>query len=377
LLAKAIAGVNTPDQFATFLFQFKAGIRAMAPTERLFLPAGWRNMDGGHSVVHVVERTGADEFTFTVHNGGKGVEFHPSSVASHPKTKYQTTLVFRGIAGAKLLDDAFWYMLWKMNVATSDDHRCELLYEVLLPHLLDACVGVAVARQADRQPRVDGSGDFRTPQRAEINYLKSSKEALRWLLRSEGWTAAQCKAFSFLMRRQLIDMAAQDLNQLERIPEADAKLLRVAAQKLARAATKESEAAPSRMDASGLEEVWAQLQWLESQIEEKIETKAQMPVLDMQMRAEWRPFPNFGLFRRDQPVEQFAGAKKEKKDNALIDFLALPAKRNDIKHFGDGHMRIKTGATLLPPAAAAAASCLTFFLLFACRSALCVSDYPQ
>lgn len=162
------------------------------------------------------------------------------------------------------------------------------------------------------------------------------QEALRYLLREEGWTRDQCKHFSFLMRRQLLDMTAQDLNQLDSISESEAKLLRVATQNLARAATKESQSNnPKRLEADGLEEVWAQLQWVESQIGAKLVAPEVLPRLGMELKAEYQPFPNFALFRREQPVEQFAGFKKPKAENSLIDFLSLPAKSSDIHHFGD------------------------------------------
>jgi len=59
-LAKAMAEVQTPAQFAAFLFQFKSAIRNMAPTEKLLIPAGWRSMDGGSSVMLVIERHESD-----------------------------------------------------------------------------------------------------------------------------------------------------------------------------------------------------------------------------------------------------------------------------------------------------------------------------
>jgi len=335
MLARQMAKVSTPDQFAQFLFTFKQGLRGLAPTEKIIIPGGWRNMDGGHSVFHVIERD-ESSYTFTVHNGGKGVEYHPSSVSSHPKTKYQTSLRFSGISAEKMLDDGLWYMLFKMQLATSDDHRMEVLYDVLLPHLLDACVGTAIERQQahDRNSEVAVlEPEFRTAQRAEINYLKSMKECVHYLLLAEGWTLPHVKHLSFLLRRQMIEWTVLDLNQRPAISRADAKIMRLAAQNLARCANKESESQPRRLEADGLEEVWAQLQWLESQLEAKVKAHDTMPKLEMEASAKWIPFPSFNLFRRDQSVEQFSGWKKEKETVDLIDFLALPQKSSEFKHF--------------------------------------------
>lgn len=200
-----------------------------------------------------------------------------------------------------------------MQVSTSDDHRCEVLYDVLLPHLLENSVGGAIAKQLAVDPVAAKLCEYRTAQRAEVNYLKGMKEALRYILREEGWSAPHVKHFFFLMRRQLIDLTTLDLNQLESISEADAKLLRVACQKLARSAIKESETiSPKRLEAEGLEEVYAQLQWVESQITAKLAPHPPMPMLEMTMKAAFEPFPNFDLFRRTAPVEQFAGWKKDR-----------------------------------------------------------------
>jgi hypothetical protein len=286
--------------------------------------------------MHILERESATAYSLTIHNGGKGIVYHPSSVDSHPKTKYRTSLKFTNLSSEKVLDDAFWYMYLKMQVSTSDDHRCEVLYEVLLPHLLDCAIGVAIERQFKRDPRSAELCEFRTPQRAEVNYLPPAQEALRYVLREEGWTAAQTKHFAFLMRRQLLDMTALDLHCLDTISVADAALLRVACQKLARAAAKESETSnPKRLEADGLEEVYAQLQWVESEIVAKLAPRAPLPALDMQLTGTWQPYPNFALFRRTSPVEQFAGFSKPRAGNDLIDMLALPAHRSDILHFGD------------------------------------------
>lgn len=113
-LGKGLTQINTPDQFASFLFQFKSAVRNMAPTEKLLLPGGFRSMEGGHAIMHFLERT-ESAYSLTVHNTGKGIAYHPSTVTAHPKTKYRTTLKFTNISAEKILDDAFWCQLkaWK------------------------------------------------------------------------------------------------------------------------------------------------------------------------------------------------------------------------------------------------------------------------
>lgn len=74
-------------------------------------------------------------FNFYVHNTGTGIEYHPSDASAHPKMKYLTTVVVSDIPKDRMLDSGFWYMFFKIQVAQSDDHRKEVLYEILLPYV--------------------------------------------------------------------------------------------------------------------------------------------------------------------------------------------------------------------------------------------------
>ena len=121
-LGKGLTQINTPDQFASFLFQFIQAVKGMASTEKLLLPGGYRAMEGGNCVMHFLERT-ETSYSLTVHNTEKkGVSYHPSTVTSHPKTKYRTTLKFTNIPLDKITDNGFWYMFWKQMVSAASFH---------------------------------------------------------------------------------------------------------------------------------------------------------------------------------------------------------------------------------------------------------------
>jgi hypothetical protein len=85
-----------------------------------------------HGLIYMVERQ-ATSFTFFVCNTGEGVQYHPASTKDPPKMKFKTTVRFDNIPREKILDEALWYMLFKIQATKSDNHRLEILYEIVLP----------------------------------------------------------------------------------------------------------------------------------------------------------------------------------------------------------------------------------------------------
>jgi hypothetical protein len=99
-----------------------------------------------------IERVDAETYSVYVHNTtlGQGVEYHPSSARAHPKAgaprtrpgafapepavqmKFLTTIKLT-VPASRLTDDGFWYMFFKVQAVASDDHRKEILYDILLP----------------------------------------------------------------------------------------------------------------------------------------------------------------------------------------------------------------------------------------------------
>lgn len=106
------------------------------------LPGGWRTPDGGHAVMYAVVREAdsapaaaagcsttdcppalaSRRFTFVVLNSGLGLSYHPSTQAGadgQPKLRYRTGLALGGIAGWRLADPSFLFMLLRLHAQSS------------------------------------------------------------------------------------------------------------------------------------------------------------------------------------------------------------------------------------------------------------------
>ncbi len=96
-------------------------------------PGGWHTIVGGHAIILMIERMSESNYSFIICNSGNGVQYHPSNASSTPKIKYQTTVRFNNIPSERMLDDGFWYFIWRMKIISSDDHNVDMFYDVLLP----------------------------------------------------------------------------------------------------------------------------------------------------------------------------------------------------------------------------------------------------
>ena len=128
-----MAKIKQPQQLSVFLKSFVKTLREMKSGEEVLVPGGWQDTDSGHCIMHVFKRQRDEAFTFSVHNAGKGVKFHRASAGKPPGMKRELSAVFHNVPAARVLDHGFWYMFFKIHVTKSDDHRHEVLYDVLYP----------------------------------------------------------------------------------------------------------------------------------------------------------------------------------------------------------------------------------------------------
>jgi Ca2+-binding EF-hand superfamily protein len=325
LFAQQAAQVKTPDDFSQFLYVFKGLLSDLRVGDRIVIPGGWRQVGAGHSVIHTIIRSTTDTFAFCVHNTGKGVDYHPSSASSHPKMKYQTTIKIDNIPRDHFMDDAFWYLLFKIQIAEQEDHRPEILYDVLLPHLAGKPLAVALQEQKE-----DVCIEFRTPQRSETNFTRGVLEAMRYSLRASGLDRAQIKQLFFAMRKQFLIYAEADMHQVQGLLDSDVRLIHVACQQTARAAIKECDA--KRLSGVELANVNHLIDRLDSLAKTRSGQGRPIPELTMELSAKWTAFPGAGMLPRELGVEQFAGWKKASTHNKLIDFTRLNRRCESFEH---------------------------------------------
>lgn len=141
-VAEAAISAEKPEEVMTLLQQFVEKIEKLEIGKQMLIPGGWNHLQSVGSVLFIVERT-AETYTVVLCNSGQGLEYHPSSgsdtAATPPKIKYRTSLRFEGIAPRKISDIAFWstmFSLW-VKKEPSEYHRHEVIYDVLLPWLLE------------------------------------------------------------------------------------------------------------------------------------------------------------------------------------------------------------------------------------------------
>lgn len=109
---------RSEEKFLEFLTDLKTRISSMQKGGVMLFPGGWSDDSGDHVLLYVLERKG-DSFAFGVcNNGGAGVEYHPL-YADSVGFKYRLSVVIDDIPPHRIVDSAFWYMLFKMQVRFS------------------------------------------------------------------------------------------------------------------------------------------------------------------------------------------------------------------------------------------------------------------
>lgn len=61
---------------------------------------------------------------------GDGNQHHPSTEIFYPRGKVATTIVIADLPRAKILDDVFWFGVWRMHMVCDNSNHGDVLYEV-------------------------------------------------------------------------------------------------------------------------------------------------------------------------------------------------------------------------------------------------------
>lgn len=319
-MARLASKVQKPEDLANFLKLFGGFLKNLEDGKRLVLPGGWREMDTGQAVMYTVLRTG-ETFSFFVHNTGKGITYHPSTAVDAPKMKYQTTIRISNIPRARMLDDVVWYFFWKIQVAQSDDHRAEVLYEMLLPYLAGKPLAHALAESAEEKDESD-LVEFCTPQRSQTNYLQPVLEAFRYSMRSSGLSREQVKQVMFAIRLEFLAHATTDIHEVRALMASDAKLIKTACQQTARHAVKQAE--KGHLNGSELKYIHDIVKDLEQLVAAREQSDSSIPLLLANEKDNWLPMSNFDLIPRSEGVEPFAGWKNLAPKFHSCDFTRIP-----------------------------------------------------
>jgi hypothetical protein len=179
----------------------------------------------------MVERTSHSTFAFAVINSGKGLEYHPSSYTNAfeepPTLQKQMVVIAEDVPAERILDGAFWYMLYKMVVWPAHIHTAEVLYEKLLSALnakpLTANYSSGAQSVRWRAP----------PHGTDTSFFNCAWEALHFLA-SRKLSPAKADYLGLLMKWQMGIMVQKDLKiTTDVLSGSDFRFVRQALQQLA------------------------------------------------------------------------------------------------------------------------------------------------
>lgn len=238
-----------------FLADFLQKLENLRPGGRLVVPGGWSSPTGGHAVIYIVfcdaaqltnepvTKDAPDEqwvYSFATCNTGDGVNYHPQiDCEYYPKSKHQCAIIFEDIPRHRLIEESFWYMLFKMKVISDSSHGPEMLYEVLLPHLCGNLVYTAVSKKLER------NGHWETIQRSGTCFMRSILTSLRFMMKRDGFSRLQQKQLFVALRLAYVDIVSENLEQKELGPqsshlinESDIQLIEIACDQATRSVSK-------------------------------------------------------------------------------------------------------------------------------------------
>eukprot|EP01052_Picozoa_sp_SAG31_P041140 SAG31_NODE_6156_length_2145_cov_2.099218_3_plen_313_part_00 len=124
--------------------------------------------------------------------------------------RYQTCLRLDNIPQERITDPAFLALLFNLRKETGDEsHIAQILYDVLLPWLVDKPIMLALEEQ-----RPDPCAEFRTAQRSKSSGYFCVLEAIRYMLRRKGVSRPQLKQLTYALRREMLTKVKDDLEAI-------------------------------------------------------------------------------------------------------------------------------------------------------------------
>jgi hypothetical protein len=364
---------------AAFAERFMDRLKALGVGQRLAFGGGWMKKSGGHALMHVAERT-AKGFTLIVCNTGQGVGYHPSIGRDYPKTKHKTAIALADIPSDRFLDPALWYVFWSLRTTARNSNDAEVLYEVLLPHLVDGVLPPAIHKAGDK------SGHYESIQRSGVRtphtwtpvhtngcvalplskplfavlmlccallccavlllccvqtcYFRCILTCFRYLLKADGFSQFQQKQLFYANRLGFLDRIERGLNtELKEFTDSDRRMVAMAASQTALAAVKEHKR--GSLSEAGLTAVHAFTQRLVKAAADAVTDASSEAITTasaafrMAPSAPLVPYAGFGLLAEDGDTDRFAGGPTEASPELFVDLMPPAARPTTIEAVAD------------------------------------------
>ncbi len=391
LAAKIPMGTRNPILFEDFLRDIDLRLRRLAEGRMVLIPGGWVGeprppaskdkekeketiaegkekeiSSNGGVVLFALEKKSSDRnFRLGVVNTSKqcGLDYHkctyqgvPSEPGSPgqdpPYIQHQFTLVFDDIVPERVLDSAFWFLLFRMHVFPSNSYTPRLLYEQLLPGLNSKPLA---ANRVGADPAVIWSA---SPLGGDQSMFQCAFEGFRYVL-ARTMTVAQSKYMVFLMWWELVRMLDEDLGkfymhvgsaagfpaQLGSFSLSDAELIRLACQRLAAAASMQAMDAEAMASVRMLQAVRSFIDAVEEKTQKILypsardagssssssssrpaneDTSDLPPLLNLRKEVPFKAFPFADKLKRTEDVELLAGEARKPPVFRPVQFTLIP-----------------------------------------------------
>ena len=223
---------NGAPQLVHFLRKVKQQLNALTEGSTMFLPGG---IGSTHPVLYVIEKE-AELFRFAIINTDPnfGLDYHLAHADTAPKIKYQTIMVIKNVAPAKIMDDAFWGMVYKLAILPPDKfNKPVVLYDVLLPFLVDKPLE-QILSESEQESVID----YKTPQRSSTAAYRCLLQGCAYVLRRQGLDAVDVKRISFCFKLQMLLFVQHDLQFVQEIHDSDKRVIAMICQQTAHNAVK-------------------------------------------------------------------------------------------------------------------------------------------
>ena len=204
------------SQLMSFVRKLHQQLAALPEGESLLLPA----IVEGFEILLLVERVSERTYNLVVINTDPlgGLRHHAVSPAVRAgRLMYRTCMVLAGIPKKNMLDDVFWLALYNLTLHC-DEGDTDKFYDTLLPFMTGKPLEMALVdaeHAAASGAGITASGPWRTPQRAQTQYVRCLYQAINFILtRRRGVSALRCKQVGLAMRIQFVEMIVNDLKYM-------------------------------------------------------------------------------------------------------------------------------------------------------------------
>ena len=326
---------NGPSQLIHFMKRLKKLLGSLQEGQSLLIPGGINSS----LLLYLVEYEGENNYRFVVINTdpNMGLDYHSTTAEFSPKLMYQTVLVVKNISKTKMMNDAFWLMLFNLSTQKSQHNTSDKLYNLLLPFLVDKPLEQVVYESECELNSI--FYEWRPPQRAKIAYYRTFIELGMYIFKKRGISCNESKKVFFAIKYQYVKFIQHDMTFVSQIRDSDRRVVALSCEQLAYEASKLG----SNQDNLNLSEL-AEIEVLCNDVLQKLNTlpcpdndlSANPPFVNLtsaistnQSDSIFHPF--YDRLQRKDDVDGLAGAPIVLPKYVPIDYLKLPVRVNNLE----------------------------------------------